>query len=142
MITERLPLNIPNKGNFRVQANVARGFREVAESLDCLEVFTPTIAASATEGGAEYLKLIIMVMMLFSPVPQHKQIMVGVYERVYLFSHAYRSEPSVTTRHLSEVVQMDANFPLLKVLTLDYLEEVGTGMIKKAAEYSHKEMEM
>ena len=33
---------------------------------------------------------------------------------------------------------MDANFPLLKVLTLDYLEEVGTGMIKKAAEYSKR----
>ena len=52
-----LTLKHPKKGNFRVQANVARGFREVAESLDCLEVFTPTIAASATEGGAEVFKV-------------------------------------------------------------------------------------
>lgn len=131
---------------FRVQANVARGFREVAESLDCLEVFTPTIAASATEGGAEVFKVDYYgndAFLVQSP-QLYKQIMVGVYERVYLFSHAYRSEPSVTTRHLSEVVQMDCEFSFIESFDelLDYLEEVGTGMIKKAAEYSKKEMEM
>ena len=131
---------------FRVQANVARGFREVAESLDCLEVFTPTIAASATEGGAEVFKVDYYgndAFLVQSP-QLYKQIMVGVYERVYLFSHAYRSEPSVTTRHLSEVVQMDCEFSFIESFDelLDYLEEVGTGMIKKAVEYSKKEMEM
>ena len=131
---------------FKVQANVARGFRETAEALGCLEVFTPTIAASATEGGAEVFKVDYYgndAFLVQSP-QLYKQIMVGVYERVYLFSHAYRSEPSVTTRHLSEVVQMDCEFSFIEKFEelLDYLEVVGTQMIKKAAEYSKKEMEM
>lgn len=131
---------------FKVQASVARGFRESSEELDCLEVFTPTIAASATEGGAEVFKVDYYgndAFLVQSP-QLYKQIMVSVYERVYLFSHAYRSEPSVTTRHMSEVVQMDCEFAYIEKFEelLDYLEYVGTNMVKKAVEYSKKEMEM
>ena len=37
----------------------------------------------------------------------YKQMLVPTFERVYLVSRAYRAEPSVTTRHLSESIQMD-----------------------------------
>ena len=33
--------------------------------------------------------------------------MVGAYERVFTVAHAYRAEPSVTTRHLTEYVSLD-----------------------------------
>ena len=42
---------------FRLQAAVAQGFRESAEEMECMEVFTPTVAASSTEGGAEVFKV-------------------------------------------------------------------------------------
>ena len=126
---------------FKVQANVARAFREAAEKLGCVEVFTPTVSASATEGGAEVFKVDYYghdAFLVQSP-QLYKQIAVGAFERVYLFSHAYRSEPSVTTRHLSEVVQMDCEVSFIEKFEdlLDALEFVGVEMIKKAAKYSN-----
>ncbi len=41
---------------FRVQESVMEGFRRAAQKLGCVEIFTPTISASATEGGAEVFK--------------------------------------------------------------------------------------
>ena len=38
---------------FKVQAALASEFRKAAEELGCVEIFVPTIAAAATEGGAE-----------------------------------------------------------------------------------------
>ncbi len=127
---------------FKVQANVARAFREKSEELGCIEVFTPTISASATEGGAEVFNVDYYghnAFLVQSP-QLYKQIMVAVFERVYLFSHAYRSEPSVTTRHMSEVVQLDCEIAYIKDFEelLDHLEFIGVGMIEKAAEYSEK----
>jgi len=131
---------------FKIQANVAKAFREKAEELDCIEIFTPTISVSATEGGAEVFKIDYYghnAFLVQSP-QLYKQIMIPVFERVYLFSHAYRMEPSVTTRHLSEVVQLDCEIGFIKNFEelLDQMEFVGVGMIKKAAEYSEKHLKM
>src|SRR5690606_16973993 len=73
------------------------------------EVFPPTISASSTEGGAEVLKVNYFdhpAFLVQSP-QLYKQMLVGVFERVSLISHIYRAEPSVTTRHLVESIQMD-----------------------------------
>src|SRR5690606_26941145 len=61
------------------------------------------------EGGAEVLKVDYFghpAFLVQSP-QLYKQMLAGVMERVYLISHIYRAEPSVTTRHLVESVQMD-----------------------------------
>lgn len=122
---------------FKLQAAVASGFRKNAEEIGCLEVFTPTIAASSTEGGSEVFKVSYYdhsAYLIQSP-QLYKQITVGAFEKVYLFSHAYRAEPSVTTRHLSEVVQMDCELAFTNFSDLlDALEKVGCGMIKFASE--------
>ena len=136
--------NAKQKQIFKIQAKVAKAFREKAEELGCTEIFVPTISASATEGGAELFKLDYYGHEAFlTQSPQlYKQIMIPVLERVYLFSHAYREEPSVTTRHLSEVVQLDCEMGYIEKFEelLDYLEQVGVGMIKKAAEDSEKHL--
>lgn len=123
---------------FKVQSAVAKHFRKSAEELGCTEVFTPTIAASATEGGAEVFGVDYYghpAFMIQSP-QLYKQIAVGAFERVYLFSHAYRAEPSVTTRHLSEVVQLDCEIAFIKDFDelLDAVEAVGTGTLLGAGE--------
>lgn len=129
---------------FKIQADIAKAFREKSEELGCTEIFTPTISASATEGGAEVFDVDYYGHKAFLvQSPQlYKQIMVPVLERVYLFSHAYRSEPSVTTRHLSEVVQLDCEIGFIENFgeLLDHLEFIGVGMIQKAAEYSEKHL--
>jgi len=122
---------------FKLQESIVDNFRKIAKEFGCTEIFTPTITASATEGGADVFAVDYYDKKTYlAQSPQlYKQMMVGVFERVYTIAHAYRAEPSVTTRHLSEIVQLDmeigfAGFEEL----LDDLELVGTTILKKAAE--------
>lgn len=123
---------------FEVQVKIADSFREASKKLDCEEIFIPTVAASATEGGAEVFKVDYYGYPAFlTQSPQlYKQIMVGIFERVYTIAHAYRAEPSTTIRHLSETVQMDCEIGFIENFEeiLDYLEFVGTYTIKKTVE--------
>jgi len=97
------------KGIFEVQSAIVEGFRKFAGELGCTEIFIPTISASATEGGAEVFEVDYYGHKAFmTQSPQlYKQMLVPVFERVFTIAKAYRAEPSVTTRHLSEVTQMD-----------------------------------
>lgn len=127
---------------FQVQAAIALGFRKAAESLGCTEIFVPTIAASSTEGGTEVFKVDYYDHKAFlTQSPQlYKQMLVPVFERVYTISHAYRAEPSVTTRHLSEIVQMDCEFGFVDFpMLLDYFELIGTETLHFAQEQCKKE---
>ena len=67
-------------------------------------------------------------------------MLVPVLERVMMISKAYRAEPSVTTRHLSESTQMDCEFGFVEFTDLlNLLETVG----KKTLEYvseKHKDI--
>ena len=63
----------------------------------------------------------------------YKQMMVPVFERVFTIAHAYRAEPSVTTRHLAETTMIDfeigfVNFEEL----LDLFEKVIVETLKYA----------
>ncbi len=122
---------------FKVQEAIMEGFRRASQELGCTEVFVPTISASATEGGAEVFKIKYydnQAYLIQSP-QLYKQILVPVFERVYLVSHAYRSEPSVTTRHLSESIQMDCEFGFVNFNDLlDALEYIGGEILKYVAE--------
>ena len=97
---------------FQVQAAVIEGFRKVVKRLDCQEIVVPTIAASATEGGAEVFPVDYFSHKAYlTQSPQlYKQILVSALERVFTITKAYRAEPSVTTRHLTESTQMDCEF--------------------------------
>lgn len=118
---------------FKVQAKVLEGFRKAAEDLGCTEIVVPTIVASSTEGGAELFEVNYYGKKVFlSQSPQlYKQIMVSVFERVWTIAHAYRAEPSVTTRHLSETTQMDCEFGFVTFEELlDLLEKTTIEMFK------------
>lgn len=123
---------------FTIQAALAETFRQAAKELDCTEIFVPTIAAGATEGGAEVFAVDYYGHKAFmTQSPQlYKQIMVGVFERVYTIAKAYRAEPSVTTRHLAEATQMDIEIGFIESFEelLDALEFVGTKMIRDVSE--------
>ena len=129
---------------FKVQESIVEGFRKVAQELGCTEIFVPTIAASSSEGGAEVFKLgYYDYQATLTQSPQlYKQMMVPVFERVYTIAHAYRAEPSVTTRHLSESTQMDLEFGFVTFdQLLDLLEEVALKMLQYAHNESEKTLE-
>ncbi|MCG2690392.1 aspartate--tRNA(Asn) ligase [Candidatus Parcubacteria bacterium] len=98
------------KSIFKIEEKVILAFRETMEKLDFTEIQAPTIVPTATEGGSEVFKIDYYGKPAFlGQSPQlYKQIMVSIFERVYLLAHAYRAEPSVTTRHLSEYISLDA----------------------------------
>jgi len=121
---------------FKVQEAVVDSFREASRELDCTEIFVPAIASGASEGGAEVFKLDYYGHKAFlTQSPQlYKQMMVPVFERVYTISKAYRAEPSVTTRHLSENTQMDCEFGFVEFdELLNLLEAVSVEMLKKTS---------
>lgn len=118
---------------FEIQDAILEGFKNVSRQLDCIEVVVPTIAASATEGGAEVFKVDYYDHKAFmTQSPQlYKQMMVPVFERVYTVAHAYRAEPSVTTRHLAETTQIDFEFGFVNFEELlDLFEHVMTETLK------------
>ncbi len=127
------------KAIFKVQAALLEGFRMVAKDLDCTEIVVPTIVAGATEGGAEVFKIDYFSHSAYlSQSPQlYKQMLVPVYERVFTIAKAYRAEPSVTTRHLTEATQLDIEIGFVEFDNLlDYLEEVAVKMLKFAQDKS------
>ncbi len=128
---------------FKVQSAILEGFRKVSKELDCVEIVVPEIAVGSTEGGAEVFKVDYyghQATMTQSP-QLYKQMLVPVFERVFTIAHAYRAEPSVTTRHLSVSTQMDCEFGFVNFEELlDMLEKVGTEVLKYAEENCPEEL--
>lgn len=94
---------------FRIGAALAEGFREFLRLHGFTEVFTPKIVAAGAEGGANVFALEYFKKHAYlAQSPQlYKQMMVGVYERVFEIGHVYRAEQHNTSRHLNEYVSMD-----------------------------------
>lgn len=95
---------------FRVAAASTAGFRAALEALGFTEIHTPKIVAFASETGATVFPVDYFGRTAYlAQSPQlYKQIMVGVFERVYEIGPVFRAEPHATARHLSEYVSLDA----------------------------------
>jgi nondiscriminating aspartyl-tRNA synthetase len=124
------------KAIFEVQAAVATAFRQAATAHNFLEIFPPTVSASSTEGGAEVLKVDYFghsAFMVQSP-QLYKQMLVGAFERVFIISHIYRAEPSVTTRHLVESVQLDCEMGFISSFSelLTTMESIFASTVQSA----------
>lgn len=97
---------------FKVQSTIVSAFRHHLDQQGFTEIFVPTIVAGATEGGSEVFPVDYFGHKAYlAQSPQlYKQVMTSIFERVYTVAHAYRAEPSVTTRHLTEYVGLDVEF--------------------------------
>lgn len=117
---------------FKVQETIVQTFRAAMKELGFMEFQAPTLVATATEGGAEIfpVKYFGQTVYLAQSPQFYKQIMVSIFERVFTVAHAYRAEPSVTTRHMTEYVGLDAEFGFI-----DSWEE-----IMETAEYLVKQI--
>jgi nondiscriminating aspartyl-tRNA synthetase len=120
--------NMNERAIFRVQAAVGQAFREYFQKMDFVEIHTPKLLAGATEGGAEVFKTDYFGQeATLAQSPQfYKQMMVGVFERVFEMGPVYRAEPSVTTRHMSEYISLDAE---MGFITFDDLLKVLSGLL-------------
>jgi nondiscriminating aspartyl-tRNA synthetase len=101
---------------FIVRSALLKLIREFLYSRDFIEIQTPKLVANAAEGGAEVFKLDYFGKSAsLAQSPQlYKQVMVGVYERVFEIGPAFRAEPSATTRHVSEVTMLDIEMAFIR----------------------------
>jgi nondiscriminating aspartyl-tRNA synthetase len=98
------------RAKFELAAASVAGFREALDRLGFTEISTPKIVESATESGTNVFRLDYFGRPAFlAQSPQfYKQMMVGVFERVYEVGPVFRAEPHDTARHLAEYTSLDA----------------------------------
>ena len=101
---------------FRLAAAAVAGFRSLLESRQFVEIQTPKLVGTATEGGANVFRVDYFGRPAYlAQSPQlYKQIMVGVYERVFEVGPVFRAEPHDTPRHINEYVSLDIEMGFIK----------------------------
>jgi nondiscriminating aspartyl-tRNA synthetase len=128
----------------RLGMGVISGFRQTLIARGFTEIQTPKIVASATESGANVFKLDYFGRPAFlAQSPQfYKQMMVGVFERVFEVGPVFRAEPHDTTRHLNEYVSLDAEFGFIEnhFTVMAVLRDVIAGIIDTLNEHYQAEL--
>ncbi len=101
---------------FKIQAEIVRGFRDYLTGQGFTEIQAPKIVAAAAEGGADVFEVkYLKNKATLAQSPQfYKQIMVGVFERVFAIGNCFRAEQHATTRHLNEFTGLDLEFGMIK----------------------------
>jgi nondiscriminating aspartyl-tRNA synthetase len=134
-----LSLRHPSRsGALRVAAAATAGFRYALEQRRFVEIHTPKIVPSATESGANVFALDYFGRPAYlAQSPQfYKQLMVGVFERVYEVGPVFRAEPHDTARHLAQYTSLDAELGFIADHrdVMAVLTEVVAGMTATVAE--------
>ncbi|MBI5077051.1 aspartate--tRNA(Asn) ligase [Candidatus Falkowbacteria bacterium] len=116
---DNLPFNLraeKQRAIFKVQAALIEGFRKILLKKNFVEFACPKIVAGATEGGANVFKIDYFGHQAYlAQSPQfYKQIMVGVYERVFSIGNVYRAEEHDTSRHINEYTSLDFEMGFIK----------------------------
>jgi len=118
---------------FKIQSEILKSSRNYFYQHDFVEMNTPKLLAEATEGGAEVFKLDYFgkTATLAQSAQFYKQMMVGVFERVFEINPVYRAEMSATTRHMSEYISIDAE---MGFIDFTELKEFAHGLLKNVVE--------
>lgn len=126
--------NIQETSIFKIQASIGKALREYFEQNDFTEVHTPKLLAAATEGGAEVFKIDYFGKeSTLAQSPQfYKQMLVGVFERVYEIAPVYRAEPSATRRHMTEYTSVDGE---MGFITIEDLKKLLGGLLGYVVDY-------
>lgn len=125
--------NLQERAVFQIQATIGKTIRKHFDEHGFTEMHTPKLLAEPTEGGAEVFTLDYFgKTATLAQSPQfYKQMMVGVFERVYEIAPVYRAEPSATTRHMTEYTSVDGE---MGFITLDDLKSFLSSMLYDVCE--------
>jgi nondiscriminating aspartyl-tRNA synthetase len=126
--------NLQETAIFKIQSTILKAIRQYFYDNDFTEIRTPKLLAEPTEGGAEVFKLDYFGQQAtLAQSPQfYKQIMVGVFERVFEISPVYRAEHSATTRHMTEYTSIDGE---MGFITIEELKDFLSGLFNYVVNY-------
>ena len=101
--------NVRERAKFKIQEGIVRGFRDYLFTQGFTEIHTPKIGAKSAEGGANMFRLSYFHRpAVLQQSPQlYKQMMVGVFDRVFETGPVFRAEKHNTRRHLNEYTSLD-----------------------------------
>ncbi len=146
---DNLPLTLrseKHKAVFKVQARIVEAFREFLRLEGFTEVQIPKLVGGDAEGGAGIFEVDYFDKKAYlATSPQlYKQIMVGVFERVFTTTSVYRAEKHNTTRHINEYTTIDFEMGFIKDHTdiMEMEEKLLKHMMKFLKETSEEEFKI
>lgn len=138
-VTWRHPLQ---QAKWRLAAASLHGFRAALDAAGFTEVQSPKLVESATESGANVFAVDYFGRPAYlAQSPQfYKQVLVGIFERVYEVGPVFRAEPHDTVRHLAEYVSLDVELGFIEdhheviAVLRDVVAGMVTGIRERAAD--------
>ncbi len=131
---------------FKVQETIIDSFREFMKQNNFFEFQAPAMVSATAEGGAEVFKIDYFDKKAYlSQSPQlYKQIVMSAFERCFSVNKVFRAEPSSTTRHLTEIVSLDAEMAFIESWTdvRDMAEATVRYILKQVSEKNAEHLKL
>ncbi len=129
---------------FKIRHHVLQSCRKTMIEKRFIEINTPKIIGSASEGGANLFSLKYFEKTAYlaqSPQLYKEQMTIGL-ERVFEIASFYRAENSHTGRHLTEFTSVDMEAAFMDYTdVMDVLEFLMVGIHRDVSEYCKEEQE-
>lgn len=132
-----------NQAIFTIRNAVIAAVHEYLRSQSFVEVHTPKIIASSSEGGTDVFKLKYFEKEAFlaqSPQLYKQSLMATGLDRVYEIAWYFRAEEHNTRRHLNESTAVDLEMAFIKdeEEVMNVLENLVYNMQKRASECTNE----
>jgi nondiscriminating aspartyl-tRNA synthetase len=131
---------------FKVQETIIDAFREFMKKNMFFEFQAPAITPATAEGGAEVFQVNYFDKKAYlTQSPQlYKQIVMSAFERAFSVNKVFRAEPSSTTRHLTEIVCLDAEMGFIDSWAdvRDMAEETVRFILKQVQEKNKEHLKL
>ncbi len=141
-----LDLRIPkNLAIFKVHHTALNAIRKFLIGEGFMEVVTPKILATATEGGAALFPVAYFEKEAFlAQSPQlYKEVLTSAFEKVFEIAQFYRAEESDTTYHLNEFISVDIEVAFADAKdVMDVLERLIVSVIKEVKKRCAAELKL
>ena len=131
--------NIQERSKFKIQEALTRAFRDYLYENGFTEIHTPKIGSRGAEGGANLFKFSYFHKpAVLAQSPQfYKQMMVGVFDRVFETGPVFRAEKHNTKRHLNEYTSLD--FEMGYIDSFEEIMAMETGFLQYAVALLQKD---
>lgn len=123
--------NEKERAIFKLQEGITLGIRRFLRENRFTEIHTPKIVYSGAEGGANIFRIDYFGREAYlAQSPQfYKQMMVGVFERVFEIGPVFRAEKHDTSRHLNEYTSVDLEMGYIE--SFEELMQTETAMLQE-----------
>ncbi|HID71758.1 MAG TPA: aspartate--tRNA(Asn) ligase, partial [Thermoplasmata archaeon] len=130
---------------FRIRSTLLQAIRDTLLKEGFLEVHTPKIVATATEGGTELFPMEYFEKDAYlnqSPQLYKQMLMATGFDKVFEIAPAFRAEKHHTSHHLNEFISVDVEVAFAEMSDVtSLLEKVIKNIYKEVLNKNEKEIE-